>query len=124
MHSGDGRQLWARSFPPTVRLAHAALWRTSHDAVTPPEILLLGTTSDSHTSYSVLDAHHGLQTSEGTLPFPVTQVDLHLSPSHTQDHAFHLSLDIHHVRQWNLSRPVSREGIIGPCEVGRRREAR
>ncbi len=74
VHSGDGRQLWSLSYSPTVRLAHAALWRTSHDAATPPQVLLLGSTQDGHTFYSVLDAHHGVQTSEGTLPYPVTQV--------------------------------------------------
>lgn len=76
LHSGDGRQLWSLSYPPTVRLAHAALWRASHDAATPPQVLLLGSTQDGRTFYSVLDAHHGVQTSEGTLPYPVTQVGL------------------------------------------------
>ena len=80
LHSGDGRQLWSLSYPPTVRLAHAALWRTSHDTATPPQVLLLGSTQDGHTFYSVLDAHHGVPTSEGTLPYPVSQVGLHRLP--------------------------------------------
>ena len=60
----------------SVRRGPAALWRTTHDAATPPQVVLLGATQDGHTFYSILDAHHGVQTSEGTLPYPVTQVGL------------------------------------------------
>ena len=66
--------MWSVSYPPTVRLVHAALWRTSHDTSTPPVILLLGSTEEGNTFYSTLNAHHGVQTTEGTLPYSVTQV--------------------------------------------------
>ena len=57
-----------------VRLKHAAVWRTSHDTATPPEVLLLGATQEGGTFYSVVDVHHGNETSSGTLPYNVTQV--------------------------------------------------
>ena len=57
-----------------VRLKHAAVWRTSHDTARPPEVLLLGANQEGGTFYSIVDVHHGNETSSGTLPYNVTQV--------------------------------------------------
>ena len=110
LHSGDGRQLWSLSYPPTVRLAHAALWRTSHDTSTPPQVLLLGSTQDDHTFFSVLDAHHGLQTSEGILPYPVTQVGLRPSRLYFQSKQDGRTI-------FSVLEPLARMRSILPCSV-------
>lgn len=65
-------------------MAHAGLWRTSHDTARAPEVILLGHAEGGGTYYSVLDAHSGNQTASGTLPYSVTQVGpLTPSPVHT-----------------------------------------
>ncbi len=55
-------------------MLHAAMWRTSHDTATPPEVILLGSNAEGGGCFSILDAHHGVETSSGTLPYPMTQV--------------------------------------------------
>jgi hypothetical protein len=75
LHSGDGRLLWSLACPPGRRPSHIALWRTSHDAATAPEVLLLGNLQDGPGAfYSSVDAHRGAETAAGDLPLRLAQV--------------------------------------------------
>ena len=54
--------------------SHVALWRTSHDAASAPEVLLLGNTPARAGFYMTVNAHTGAQLTAGELPFEVAQV--------------------------------------------------
>lgn len=76
LHSGDGHLLWSLSFPADRRPSRLALWRTSHDAASAPEVLLLGNLPSGDAFYTTLNAHSGAVTSSGDLPFRMDQVRL------------------------------------------------
>ncbi|KAL0052366.1 hypothetical protein WJX82_000955 [Trebouxia sp. C0006] len=73
LHSGDGHVMWSLTYPPSQAPQHIFPWRSSHDIQRAPELIALHS-SDSASSYSVVDAHTGQELSSAALSFPVSQV--------------------------------------------------
>ncbi|KAK9804018.1 hypothetical protein WJX73_002264 [Symbiochloris irregularis] len=73
LHSGDGRVLWSTAFDPTCLPTHLKLWRTSHDAVHAPEVIVLGN-GQKGACYVTVDAHTGKAITGAALPFHISQV--------------------------------------------------
>lgn len=75
LHSGDGHVMWSLTYPQSQAPQHIFPWRSSHDIQRSPELIALHS-SDSSSSYSVVDAHNGQELSSAALSFPVSQVCL------------------------------------------------
>jgi len=75
LHSGDGHVMWSLTYPPSQAPQHIFPWRSSHDIQRAPELIALHS-SDSASSYSVVDAHTGRELSSAALSFSVSQVCL------------------------------------------------
>lgn len=75
LHSGDGHVMWSLTYPSSQAPQHIFPWRSSHDIQRAPELIALHS-SDSASSYSVVDAHTGQELSSAALSFPVSQVCL------------------------------------------------
>ncbi|KAA6420005.1 MAG: ER membrane complex subunit 1-like [Trebouxia sp. A1-2] len=73
LHSGDGHVMWSLTYPQSQAPQHIFPWRSSHDIQRSPELIALHS-SDSSSSYSVVDAHNGQELSSAALSFPVSQV--------------------------------------------------
>lgn len=73
LHSGDGHVMWSLAFPEGQAPQQMFLWRSSHDLQKAPELLTLYS-SETTTSYSIVDAHTGREVRSGTVDFPVSQV--------------------------------------------------
>ncbi len=75
LHSGDGHVMWSLTYPLSQAPQHIFPWRSSHDIQRAPELIALHS-SDSASSYSVVDAHTGQELGSAALSFPVSQVCL------------------------------------------------
>lgn len=75
LHSGDGHVMWSLTYPQSQAPQHIFPWRSSHDIQRAPELIALHS-SDSASSYSVVDAHTGQELSSAALSFSVSQVCL------------------------------------------------
>ena len=73
LHSGNGHVMWSLAFPKGQSPQQMFLWRSSHDLQKAPELLTLHS-SETTSSYSVVDAHTGREVSSGTVDFLVSQV--------------------------------------------------
>ena len=73
LHSGDGHVMWTLNFPQGQAPQRMFPWRSSHDLQKAPELLTLQS-SESSSTYSVVDAHTGAELGSGSVNFPVTQV--------------------------------------------------
>ena len=75
LHSGDGHVMWSLTYPQNQAPQHIFPWRSSHDIQRAPQLIALHS-SDSASSYSVVDAHTGQELGSAALSFPVSQVCL------------------------------------------------
>jgi len=67
--------MWSLTYPLSQAPQHIFPWRSSHDIQRAPELIALHS-SDSASSYSVVDAHTGQELGSAALSFPVSQVCL------------------------------------------------
>jgi hypothetical protein len=70
LHSGDGRVLWTRVFPPGEAPSRLLPWRAYHDLQHAPEVLLLREAQPGAFA-AVLSVHTGEELSRTALPFGV-----------------------------------------------------
>lgn len=73
LHSGDGHVMWSLTYPQSQAPQQIFSWRSSHDIQHAPELVALHS-SESTSSYSIVNAHTGQEIGSGTLSFPVSQV--------------------------------------------------
>lgn len=73
LHSGDGHVMWSLAFPQGQTPQQLFLWRSSHDLQKAPQVLALHS-SETTSSYSIVDAHTGKEVSSGVVDMSVSQV--------------------------------------------------
>ncbi|KAL3141461.1 hypothetical protein ABBQ32_005026 [Trebouxia sp. C0010 RCD-2024] len=73
LHNGNGHVMWSLAFPQGQAPQQLFLWRSSHDLQKAPQVLALHS-SETTSSYSVVDAHTGKEVSSGTVDIAVFQV--------------------------------------------------
>ena len=73
LHNGNGHVMWSLAFPPGQAPQQLFLWRSSHDLQRAPQVLALHS-SETTSSYSIVDAHTGKEVSSGIVDISVSQV--------------------------------------------------